>query len=591
MNRYLAFLASLGISTTAFSQAPAGNVVANGDFAKFTPTDNLWDGVDSSGFLTGWRRGSYAVTESGSIGGLEMPVSVDFIDINGDHLPDLITADPAGFLRAYINTGSKTEPKFSYGEMIPLFPPQIAKDNAYDSGLWTAPHSVPKINLFDWNHRGAPDMIIGNYAGDILLLPNSGSAQAPNFAQPTSYAKVKVPVAGKRPWGNLFAPCAIDWNKDGKTDLLIGEGSYSANAVYVLLNQSSSSEPKFSDEHRYYLCYGDGREQLVPTVADYNGDGLPDVLVGDRLGTIGVYLNPGSWKPGTELPLATMIRFGTTDKLGAAVAPCAADWNGDGLFDLIIGKSNGRISLAVNKGTKAEPKFDAPVEIQGTDTLTEKINLPANWTVDNGNGRGNLYAYVSVDPNEASPGGGKVLRAGYFPSPNKVFKLNPLSVNGKENSDFFRYWREEWEPVPATWAGYIRPIDAFIIRNNLPPLKVGATYQLSFKAKGKGLQDGLCTVAYLGAAENVATKFKRGERGSVKADKDETHEIVEVTEPFTNNNAWKNFEKTFTVGFKDRALKKLEATTLAIIEIKFALPQYSTDCEICDVQLVAKPGK
>jgi hypothetical protein len=164
-------------------------------------------------------------------------------------------------------------------------------------------------------------------------------------------------------------------------------------------------------------------------------------------------------------------------------------------------------------------------------------------------------------------------------------------VNGKDDTDFFRYWREEWEPMPATWAGYNRPVDSFILRNNLPALKVGGTYQLSFKVKGKGLADGLCTVAYLGAAENVATKFKRGERGSVKADKDETHEIVEVSEPFTNTNAWKAVEKTFTVGFKEHGLKKLDTTTLALIELKFVLPQYSTECQICDVQLVAKPGK
>ena len=96
-----------------------------------------------------------------------------------------------------------------------------------------------RSHLFDWNRRGAPDLIIGNYGGDILLVPNTGSAQAPSFPQPTNYDKVKVPTSVKRPWGNLFAPYAIDWNKDGKTDLLVGEGSYSANAVYVLLNQSS----------------------------------------------------------------------------------------------------------------------------------------------------------------------------------------------------------------------------------------------------------------------------------------------------------------------------------------------------------------
>jgi hypothetical protein len=588
-SRSLVLCALLGASAAALAQAPAGgNLVVNGDFAKFTSQDNLWDGVDSSGLIAGWQRGTYAVTESGRVGGLDMPISVNFVDMNGDKLPDLVTADPAGFLRVHFNSGTPTEPKFSYGEVIPLFPPQIAKDNAYDRGLWTAPHSVPKIALYDWNRRGALDMIIGNYCGDILLVPNTGGSQAPAFAQPTNYGKVRVPTSNKRPWGNLFAPCPVDWNKDGKTDLLVGEGSYSANAVFVLLNQSGSNEPKFTEEQRYYLCYGDGREQLVPTVADYNGDGLPDVLVGDRLGTVGVFLNQGSWKPGTELPLATNIRFGNTEKLGGAVAPYAADYNGDGLFDLLIGKTNGRVAVAINKGTKSEPKFDAPLDIKGVDTLTEKINPPANWTMDAGNSRGNIYGYFSVAPGETSPNGGKVLKAGFFPSPNKVIKLTPIAVDGRDDTDFFRYWREEWEPIPAQWAGYSRSTDSFLIRQQLGALKVGTTYQLSFKVKGTGIEGGVATVAYLGAAENVTTKFKRGERGAVKADKNEAHEEVLVTENFSGNNAWKTVEKTFQIGFKERDVKKLEETTLAILEFKFTLPQFGANCEICDVQLVAK---
>ncbi len=68
--------------------------------------------------------------------------------MGADKLPDLITADPAGFLRAHINSGTPTEPKFTYGEIIPLFPPQIAKDNIYDPRALDHPHSIPKIMRF-----------------------------------------------------------------------------------------------------------------------------------------------------------------------------------------------------------------------------------------------------------------------------------------------------------------------------------------------------------------------------------------------------------------------------------------------------------
>ncbi len=57
LSRSLALCALLGASASALAQAPAaGNLVANGDFAKFVPRDNLWDGVDSNGFIAGWPR-------------------------------------------------------------------------------------------------------------------------------------------------------------------------------------------------------------------------------------------------------------------------------------------------------------------------------------------------------------------------------------------------------------------------------------------------------------------------------------------------------------------------------------------------------
>jgi hypothetical protein len=567
--------------------AHAQNVVANGNFTAFKPTENLWDGVDGSGFLAGNVESAYALTETGRVGGLPMPLSVNFVDMNGDKLPDIVSADPEGIVRVHFNAGTREAPKWTHAEVVPIYPPMVAKDERWDRGLWTWHHGIPKISFFDWNKRGMPDLIFGNYAGDIVMVANSGTPTNPAYAQPAAYAKARVPISVKRPWGNLFAPCAYDWNKDGKNDLLIGEGSYSANAIYVLLNQSAGSEPKFTEDQRYYLCYGDGREQLVPTVADWNGDGEPDVIVGDRLGTVGVYLNPGDWKPGTELPLATMVAFGNVQSFRTPIAPCAADYDGDGLFDLLIGKVNGRISLSLNKGSAKEPKFETPTELRGTNVWADNIRIPDKFTIDPGIRRGNLYGYIGVGE-EPSPTGGKVLVSGYFPSPNQIIKMVDLSVDGRDTSDYFRYWLDEWVPIDARWAGYSRPADHFVIRQLLTPLKVGTTYQLSFKVKGKTIQSGVATVAYLGANENKPTKFEKGERGSAKPIKDEIHDEKEERVTFSSSNEWKNVEKTFPVQLQGKGIRNLEYTTLAILEFKFTLKQYLGDCQICDVQLVPK---
>ena len=597
MNRILLMSFLFGLATTGWAQngppplppqpSAGGNYVVNGDFAKFTPQENLWDGVDAQNILAGERRGVYAVTESGRLGSQDMALSVNFADMNGDQLPDLVTCDPAGVVRAYFNSGTKTEPKFTVAEVVPIYLAHVAKDQRWDRSLWTWPYAAPKMALFDWSRRGSLDMVVGNYCGDIFKVDNTGAGSAPSFPQPTNYQKVRIPTA-KRQWGNLFSPCPYDWNGDGRPDLIVGEGSYSANAVYVLLNQASGSNGQFTEEGRYYLCYGDGREQLTPTVADWNADGKPDLIVGDRRGTVGVYLNPGDWKPGTELRLATMVNFGNNQSLGTPVAPVAADYNGDGMFDLIIGKGNGRVAVSVNAGQKGEPKFGPAVDIVGANLWSDNIRKPSSWTLDAGNNRGNLYAYISVS-DEPSPGGGKILKAGYFPSPNKVFKLSELSVNGSDEDDYFRYWYDEWYPIPAHWAGESRPTDMFLLRQDLAALKVGSTYTLSFKARGKGIVNGQCTVAFLGANENKPTKFAASGTGrGAKVVKDETKEEVQETEKFTSSKNWVNVQKTFQVHFKDRNIKKMEATTLAMIEFKFSLPQYLGECEICDVQLVEK---
>jgi hypothetical protein len=568
--------------------ASAQNIVANGNFSQFKAEENLWDGVDGQNFLSGDRRSAYAVTESGKIGGLAMPVSVNYIDVSGDSFPDIVTADAEGVIRAYINGGTRNAPKWTHAEVVPIYPPMVAKDVKWDRSLWEWGHGYPKLAMFDWSKRGMPDLIYGNYVGDVVMIANAGTPTAPMFPQPTAYVKARVPISVKRPWGNLFAPCPVDWNKDGKPDLLIGEGSYSANAVYVLLNQSSGSEPKFTEEQRYYLCYGDGREQLTPTVADWNGDGELDVIVGDRKGTVGVYLNPGNWKPGVELPLTTMVNFGNVRDFGTSVAPCAADYDGDGLFDLLIGKATGRIALSLNKGTAKEPKFETPTELQGVGIWSNNIRIPAKWTMDPGINRGNLYGYIGVD-DEPGPDGSKVLKSGYFPSPNKVFKMVDLSVDGKDYKDYFRYWLDEWVPIDARWAGYSRSADTFVIRQLLTPLKTGTTYQLSFKVKGRTIQDGVATVAYLGANEGKPTKFEKGERGAAKPIKDETNEQQEEPVNFSSSADWKKVEKTFTVHFREKGIRALEETTLAILEFKFRLTPYLGDCLLADVQIVPKP--
>lgn len=566
---------------------PASGLVVNGTFAKTRPVDNLWDGVNSTNGLAGEVRSAYAITERGAPGAVALPVSVNFIDMNGDGLNDIVSADPAGTMRVYFNSGSKTDPKFTVAETVPLFLSRPAKDEEFD--YWWG-HGMAKIAMYDWNKSGSVDLLFGNYSGEIVFIPNAGTKGSPYFPQPPVYARATIPTSKKgHLWANLLAPCVYDWNKDGKPDVLTGEGSYSANAIHLLINEGANIGGKFTDESRYFLCFGDGREHLVPTVVDWNADGEPDVLVGDRNGTVSVHLREPTWRPGDELKMYQYVDFAGTQKLGIAITPTAVDYNGDGLFDILLGRADGRIQLSLNRGEKGQPKFDKPADVLGTDLWGKNILVPEGWTTDNANYRGNIYGFVTVT-DEASPGGGKVLKMGYWPSPNKIIKLVHPTVAGR-NNDY--YWRNDvgiWYPLDATRGGEFKPVNAFTIRQNLKGIKNNGTYTISFKARGNKMTDGLATVALFGHVELAPTRFERKSSGrGANAIRNELTDEVMVRQELRNGDKWETYSKTFTVTFNKKELKATPEPKFAILEFKAFLAQYDGTCEVADVSI--KEGK
>ena len=517
-------LAALLLPVFALAQnpsaaAPKVNLIQNGDFGQFTPEDNVWDGVDGEGFLSGdatqetrtykkgvnkpqgpffQRRTGYcdAVLEGGNVGHLAMPISVQVADLNKDGLLDILTLDGAGYFRVYFNSGTPTEPKFTHCEMVPLYLSRVSASGEIpgEGGF--------KVCLGDFDKSGTWDLVMGTYLGRILLIKNTGTAAMPEWKQPQNIASITIPTSRDgRLWANLLAPVVADWNNDGKPDIIVGEGSYSANAVHLLLNNSGSfgakESPLFSTDGREYLAYGDGREQLVPAVVDYNGNGSLDLLVGDRLGNIWVYLSDGPWKKGAELKRQeNPISFGGVTAVGASskgtgcVFPTIADLNGDGKFD--------------NIGTATEPKFGPLVEIKGEDVFKPgSIREPMTWEANFGYLQGNIYGYYSVvtpeeDPDAAPTTSKQVLKFGYDPSLNKVIRKPQLLLSGsmkalpKADVAISGTRPLHWGTAMGEAGGIRWDSNAAILRQEIEAgaLKPNTNYMLSFKVKGRGVKSG-----------------------------------------------------------------------------------------------------
>ena len=360
----------------------------NGELTTVLP--NLWDGVDSENCLRVNVAASRVLDDAGRMLNSTMSSCPNFKDMNGDGLPDLVVSDTRGFLWIYPNSGEKGKPAFTTGTFVPTF---IG---------WGA-----KIHVCDWDGDDDNDILFGTFYGDIGILLNIGTRTRwqfttrmgvpryvdPQFGIEDTRNRVSTILLGTKPMvlGNYISPWVHDWDGDGKQDLIMGEGTYSANSVRLALNTGSRNKPIFTEERVFYLCYGDGFEHLTPAVLDYNGDGIPDLIVGTRTGQIRLYKGSKKAVDGKDMVAAiqgtlapAILEFTEFVRIAGKevfspmsfVFPC--DWNEDGRFDLLLGATDGRIYIAVNDGSKTEFRFPRAEPVRGTDVEMDLL-APSGW--------------------------------------------------------------------------------------------------------------------------------------------------------------------------------------------------------------------
>jgi hypothetical protein len=206
------------------------------------------------------------------------------VDWNNDGYHDVLLGDAYGGITVFLNTNDNTNPVLDSGTTIM---PGDSSGANFDN--W---RSAPVVN--DWNGDGMNDLLVGHMDGKIeIYLNQSSDASSPVFSTST-YLQVG---GGEFDIGSRAAPRIYDWNHDGLNDLLIGELT---GHVYFLENTGTNSAPLFDSFEMLLLSSGDplkfdyannptGNPRSRLYVTDWNEDGYDDLIVGGSNGKLELY--------------------------------------------------------------------------------------------------------------------------------------------------------------------------------------------------------------------------------------------------------------------------------------------------------------
>jgi hypothetical protein len=132
-------------------------------------------------------------------------------------------------------------------------------------------------------------------------------------------------------------PGVVDWNNDGKKDVFCGEDSGKVN---LLINEGSDADPLF--KRSTYIQDGSSDLKVSmranPVVADWNNDGKKDLIVGEEFGYLFYYENKGTDADPVFNGGVKMKADGKIIDVDSRARPDIADWDNDGVQDLLCGQ-------------------------------------------------------------------------------------------------------------------------------------------------------------------------------------------------------------------------------------------------------------
>ncbi len=248
-------------------------------------------------------------------------------DFDGDGDIDLCVTGSDGSVNIFQNNGTKTSPVFS-SEPTSSF---------ILSGVFNV-----TVTAGDLNGDARPDLVLGTFDNGLKVYSNTTTDGVISFLG-QSYPLDTMQL------GQNTSPCLVDLDRDGKLDLLVGN---SAGQISLIKNTSLNNTVSYSVEKNFNSI--DVGNDAHPFCADLDKDGVLELIIGNIDGVLWYYKQVAGIA--NKFEPVNQKYDGINVLMNAA--PEAADLDGDGDYDLLIGNGKGGVFFYEKTGILSEHSVD-----------------------------------------------------------------------------------------------------------------------------------------------------------------------------------------------------------------------------------------